>query len=59
MGQWRYSSTIMNLGTLDGIEWSASHPGKHPPYPLYLRLGGLVWALWRREKSVENFKSRY
>jgi hypothetical protein len=26
MGGWRYSSTLLDLGT-DGGEWSASHPG--------------------------------
>jgi hypothetical protein len=28
MGEWMYRSTILDLGTLDGGEWSASRSGR-------------------------------
>jgi hypothetical protein len=45
MGEWRYSSTILDLGTRWKRVVSFTLPplyprGKRPPYPLHRRLGG-------------------
>jgi hypothetical protein len=63
MGQWKYSSTIVDLGT----RWkcvqlhalAALSPGKEPPAPIGYEAGWApepVWTLWREEKSctIEN-----
>jgi hypothetical protein len=31
MGEWKHSFTILDLGQLDGSEWSASRPGRFSP----------------------------
>jgi hypothetical protein len=49
MGEWRYSSTILDLGT--SWRWVVSFT----PWPLYSRLWWapeLVWTVWRREKIL-------
>jgi hypothetical protein len=59
MGEWRYSSSILDLGT----RWrsgqihilAALHPNKELPVPTKFEDGWapeLVWALWRKEKSL-------
>jgi hypothetical protein len=60
MGEWRYSTTIPNLGT-DGGEWSASNPGR---LTLSERVPGTQF-IGRRKGSkasldaVENKKSLF
>jgi hypothetical protein len=66
IGEWRYSSTVLDLSTR--WRWVVSfmhhllYPwGKSPQYPLDRRLGGspeLVWILWRREKSLALARNR-
>jgi hypothetical protein len=43
MGEWRYSSTFLDLGQLDGGEWSASCPGRFTPGE---RASGTHWIGW-------------
>jgi hypothetical protein len=58
MCEWRYSSTILDLGT--GDEWSASHltplsPGKEPPVFIGQEARWapeFVWKLLNREKPL-------
>jgi hypothetical protein len=40
LGEWRYSSTHSLTSTLDGSEWSASHPGHFTPR---VRAPGTHW----------------
>jgi hypothetical protein len=64
MGEWRYSSTILDLDT----RWSgqlhapaALSPGKKPPVPVEEEAGRTpepVWQLWSREKRVAPAGSR-
>jgi hypothetical protein len=57
MGQWRYSSTILNLCS---GEWSPSchclvTHAKQPQVPIILEVEwvpGPVWMLWRRKKNL-------
>jgi hypothetical protein len=55
MGEWRYSSTILDIGTRDGGEWSDSRTdgfslGKIAPDTHWIGTGW-VWTLWRREET--------
>jgi hypothetical protein len=59
MGEWRYSSTILDLGTCGG-EWSASRsvqfiPEKMPSVPIGQEARWVlepIWTLWNKEKFL-------
>jgi hypothetical protein len=64
--EWRYSSTILDLGTR--WRWEAIltplpiyPPGKDPPVPIGQEAGWVpepVWALWRGAKSLSAARNR-
>jgi hypothetical protein len=56
MREWRYSSTILDLGSRQRWVVSFTPLPLYPRDPLYRRLGGPpepVWTSWKREKSLD------
>jgi hypothetical protein len=58
VGEWRYSFTILDIGTRVGCEWSATSPGRFTREkisPSIHWIGtGCVWRLWRREETCHS-----
>jgi hypothetical protein len=66
MGEWRYTSTILDFGTrwewmISFMPWPLYPQGKRTQYPLDRRLSGLqspIWTLWSREKFLAPVGNR-